>query len=762
MSTSGILRSNEIVFYHPLDDFNEHTIPQLWDGSGTFVPSKIDLGLVASSKSVIWGSPTEHGMRNVDKDSVIRLDDERALLVGVSGSYTYAQVATVSGTTTTFGPVYNAGLNSLSSSEPLGALFSSGVVVLQWRHQGYIRLKVVTVSGDVLSFGTEVKMIFTVPVGDIVSLTPTLGIITYRHESPDLQTRARVIEISGTNITLGTPIQLSSIAGGNCGSSAARLNDSQAIVVYSNASVETQTAVLTVSGINDLTVGPSSILADYGTSNKGFSRVINLSRYEDSNDVAFVWISGGSSIITAVGAVDGTDITIGQEQFLAGAVALLGVAELNPSNYVIAYTFSTLDRLAVIYNVSGLNIYPGTVISSPLLGRPAGGSMDSLRDDLFIVMHPLSDIVVGSIVEKSDMEASDPGQYPIASGNDRVVVSMWEKNLANDTSETILQRDYDIGITSGSISIGPAIWSDSGVLSFLDNISDGNRHLLVFDFEHDVSGIWTLNTSIDGVNWVNRGVQTSGVQNISPTSSSPKILMEDGIADQWIDEVAMWVGDKTTFDKFTTKELQQLYNLGVIFDAPLPKFDSTVFMPLFIRGPELSTSSIDLFTISTGSQLGSFDLFMEGVDSVSASGDLFIPGSLAATVIAPINLFIGGIGSGALAKSMDWLIKTHDYSPQIIGTLVGAASVNIQLWDITDGQNALISVTSSGCYAIGSTGRWGWSTTHLPPNQGNARHYFYMMTSNVSETFDGQFVLDIPEKAKWIYPNNQDEYVKRM
>jgi hypothetical protein len=34
------------------------------------------------------------------------------------------------------------------------------------------------------------------------------------------------------------------------------------------------------------------------------------------------------------------------------------------------------------------------------------------------------------------------------------------------------------------------------------------------------------------------------------------------------------------------------------------------------------------------------------------------------------------------------------------------------------------------------------------------------MTTNIGATFDGQFIIDVPESVKWIYPNNREDYLK--
>lgn len=116
--------------------------------------------------------------------------------------------------------------------------------------------------------------------------------------------------------------------------------------------------------------------------------------------------------------------------------------------------------------------------------------------------------------------------------------------------------------------------------------------------------------------------------------------------------------------------------------------------------------------------------------------------------------------SGNLAKPLDWLLKSPDYYPQIVGIFnTPATSVEIQLWDVTDGQNTPVSLASNDCYQIGDTGRWGWSTAYLPSLQGNAKQYFYIMISDMAESFDGQFIWDASEGAKWIHPSDRSDYL---
>ena len=100
--------------------------------------------------------------------------------------------------------------------------------------------------------------------------------------------------------------------------------------------------------------------------------------------------------------------------------------------------------------------------------------------------------------------------------------------------------------------------------------------------------------------------------------------------------------------------------------------------------------------------------------------------------------------------------------PQLIGVFDNpATTVNIQVWNITDGNNAQVPISSSGCYEIGDTSRWGWSTANMPVAVGNAKHYFYNMVADTGENFEGQFILDIPERSKWIHPSDDSGYITK-
>ncbi len=113
--------------------------------------------------------------------------------------------------------------------------------------------------------------------------------------------------------------------------------------------------------------------------------------------------------------------------------------------------------------------------------------------------------------------------------------------------------------------------------------------------------------------------------------------------------------------------------------------------------------------------------------------------------------------------TIESLLQTHDHYPQIIGKLdvVSPETVNIEVWSCTSGNVTPLVLTSAACYAIGTTGRWGWSTVSLPAERPN-RHpqYYYRMTSGNGSAFEGVFFLErAKRRSPRGMPSSPQEYL---
>lgn len=172
--------------------------------------------------------------------------------------------------------------------------------------------------------------------------------------------------------------------------------------------------------------------------------------------------------------------------------------------------------------------------------------------------------------------------------------------------------------------------------------------------------------------------------------------------------------------------------------------------PLFFEFVETDSSS-------SANALTSYNYFdFRNIYNTSGSMSLFTFAS-PPDIYDLTTLYIEGLTPTSLSplSIINRLTKTSDYNPQIIGTFTNVVNgVNIQLWDVTDGQNIPVTVVSSGCYQIGDTRQWGWSTINLPIYTGYSKQFIYLMTANNDETFDGQFFLSLPERSKWIHPSD--------
>lgn len=111
--------------------------------------------------------------------------------------------------------------------------------------------------------------------------------------------------------------------------------------------------------------------------------------------------------------------------------------------------------------------------------------------------------------------------------------------------------------------------------------------------------------------------------------------------------------------------------------------------------------------------------------------------------------------SGVPLRIIHKLTKTHDYDPQLVSIFQSTPSlVNIEVWDVINAQNTKISLSTSGCYKIGGTNAWGWSTEYLPFTEDrNKYHYYFKMTSDLNDTQYGEFLIFVPERGRWSYPD---------
>jgi len=590
MSTAGILRPDEVVFYHPLDNFTEHTQSQAWTGSGGFVP-----GRVGSANSAVTADTFSYGSLNnygsgMEEHEIVKLDSSHAVMTYKDSGQTRLRVCTVSGNDVTLGPAANPyGVDSNGYEFGLTALDSSRF--FHATRTGNVGKCVIgTVSGTDITFGTIFEFAPFVPRGvrasALDSSTVVVAYSDYNGAAEDGY--VKVAKVSGTDITFGTKSAIFDSGLDYTGIGLCELDSTHGVVSW-RAGSDSYLAVVTVSGM-DATVGAAVQLASdasYATS------VAKLT--SSTVVVAYGRTTGGNSPWARVGTVSGSTVTVGPETWLQNNSAFGDIAALDSTSFAILYfSFNVLNRAPAIQKgiISGTSITFGSA-SSPWTGTGANDNnkpmevcaMDSgtiLAAATRTASSNNSEVVVGQLGMEASMTAPTPGAYPSTIGDTRVVAAMWAKNLTAGSSTVTVERGYKIDMTATTVSLGgtTAVWSDAGISSVMATMNDGSDHLLVLCFENTSGTNWNLSTSVDGAAFVDQGAQDSGTQAVTTADTAPKLEIADGESGQWVDELAMWSGDKAAFDCFTTEELANLNDLADTFGETMDKYEENYGAPI--------------------------------------------------------------------------------------------------------------------------------------------------------------------------------------
>ena len=254
----------------------------------------------------------------------------------VSTLYAQAVVATVSGTTITYGTP--AALNAVSSSyTPAAALSATSFVVAYYNNStNYANAVVATVSGTTITAGTpQVMSSGTIGVGNfsVAALSSSLFVAAYSVSGSAYLVAGSV---SGTTITAGTPlVALSNFASSNV--SIATLSSTTFIMGYVTSAQYFNAAVGSISGTT-ITLGSGySSPAALGTSPSAPS----VAAFSSTSFVA-TYNLGSSYINAIVGTISGTTVTFGQNVVLNNVASSMYAppavaAALSSSTFVVGY-----------------------------------------------------------------------------------------------------------------------------------------------------------------------------------------------------------------------------------------------------------------------------------------------------------------------------------------------------------------------------------------------------------------------------------------
>ena len=616
------------------------------------------------------------------------------------------------------------------------------------------------------------------------------------------------------NINYGTTANF--LGGGAARSTISALSASKFIVMYtvSVSSYHGYAKIGEVAG-NVVTYGSSY---EFLNATTNFDTTSNkyVAALTDSKAV-LVYRNGPASNkgYALIADVTGTALAYGsQYEFSDSALYHVAVARLNDTQFIVAYQDSSDSNKGKIRigSVAGTVITYGTAIDLVDSGESASYmSIVALSDSKFVIgfrdgTGDQYGVVKIGTVSGSDITLGSSYQF---NGTNQ---GIWNSiDIFDESSFVITYTDEDdsnkgkanIGIIDGTtVTFGPQStffsgFADYGTVSVLDQYTFAITYRNKDDSNKGHSKIGhRYGSDIVGFGPTSEYFSGNVAYNNSDTLDSSRIIvsysnLDSGSAGSGLVGEVSGIFLADTVDLFVGSPTIPISNSGSLFTYGIGLINDSVNS--FIRGQETINDSINLFTFAPPPDLyktatlyisgpgqveTSGNLFIDGFQSVSNSSNLFtlgyilqsgsiplvVGGCFGISINGSIDLFMEGSGiptSGEVAKPFDWFTRTPDYYPQLIGIFDTVASgATIQLWDVTGGQNTLVPITSNTCYAIGDTNRWRWSTSNIPVGTEEARHYFYLMTSNLLEIFDGQFILDVPERAKWIHPDNMDNFLK--
>lgn len=165
--------------------------------------------------------------------------------------------------------------------------------------------------------------------------------------------------------------------------------------------------------------------------------------------------------------------------------------------------------------------------------------------------------------------------------------------------------------------------------------------------------------------------------------------------------------------------------------------ESAPFVELIGGGPATSVDDVNMY--------GGVDVPVAYTPRDKGNGDIPLVLPVTSQLVSrSIRLFF----AQPPADDGMWIgefVKTADFYPQVLGRfgpeVLPDYSVEINVWRLDAEGVTPIELAQSGCYPIGDTGRWGWSTANMPSGVAGEQFYFQMTNEANDDVFDGQFFI---------------------
>lgn len=230
----------------------------------------------------------------------------------------YAVVATLSGTTITYGtPVLVKSTFNPYGSAIVGLDSTTALITYEENSGNYLAARVLTISGTSITVGSEVTNGTVSQYPSLAPLTSTTALCVYSGA------RAVVISVSGTTPSFGSVVTAS--GGVNSTISVSALSSTAAVMIRDNSANSNYPTVnvMTISGTT-ITMGSNYVIESVGVSSS--SGYVGIAATSSTSAIAAWKTSAGSTLTEAVAmTISGTTptfgsvITLGSEVFYTSA-----------------------------------------------------------------------------------------------------------------------------------------------------------------------------------------------------------------------------------------------------------------------------------------------------------------------------------------------------------------------------------------------------------------------------------------------------------
>jgi len=335
-------------------------------GSGSWAST--DIGKVIKNKSA-----SELGEARVISISssvavcliTVAFTDTNAIASGewemYSGEFTDGSFAlsNVTQEGTAFGTA--AGFNNYAYNTYVTALSSTAAIVVYHDDANHrmATARVITISGSTISYGGVATFGMQQDYQLTVSaLSATKVIATFNDSQNGGMGRACVLDISGTTITVGSPIQYESQ--GVYVATAAAMNSTQAIVAYNAGNNGYGTAIILTASGSTLSAGTAVVFESASTAHISIDRLTDAKAIVTYADMQYT--NDGTACILDI---SGSTITAGTPSVFANVnSAYTAVAMLSSTKAIVAYrdTANSSYGTSRILTISGTTITSGTPV----------------------------------------------------------------------------------------------------------------------------------------------------------------------------------------------------------------------------------------------------------------------------------------------------------------------------------------------------------------------------------------------------------------